>query len=96
MSGDSFAVGDVVELTTMARRYRGVVVKQHADDNLTLCVLFEAPLLNSEVAPAYESQRGWYIFDAYRPRRVEPTDEEVNLAMRILLTGYLPGVDDER
>lgn len=93
-----FEVGDIIELATghgVSVRVRGVVVagkEDRAADNR--CVMFNPPFrsINQDV---YTSQRGWFVFDGYNPHLVEPTEEEEVLAMRILLTGYLPGVDGD-
>jgi hypothetical protein len=58
-------------------------------------VVFFAPgnqLLNN---PIYTSQRAWGALERHLELSIKPPPSEEALAMRILLTNYVPGLDDD-
>jgi hypothetical protein len=85
-------VGEIV----MNDQQIAVVVESPALGNYARIVLLDGSAGRQRaLTSGYAQNRGWYVREEFQLLKRELTDTEGALAMRILLTGYIPGVDDE-
>jgi hypothetical protein len=84
-------IGDIVCHTTIKECVAGVVTGGHITAGFPKIVFFEVPEFTR--SSAYAHNRGWFTSDLQLI--TDPTDQQIATATHILLTGYMPGVDDE-
>lgn len=93
-----FQVGDIGTLAMFSSRYTeriAAVVVTSGPDYLTKVVFLDGSRLPGKTT-GYHANRGWWSPELYDWQPLEnPTPEQIATAAHIVLTGYVPGVDDE-
>ena len=87
-------VGDLITLEPRQRRVAAVVTGRMQNNSYLECVFLDAH--DVPVPSGYADNRCWKAPELYGAQPLtNPTDEQLAAAMHIMLTGYVPGVDDE-
>ena len=93
---DGMDVGDLINYS-WAGLLRPAVVVRHREDAVVTGIVFLGVEDGRFMARtgAYALNRLWWTAKTDHPEITDPTDEQLTTAMHIMLTGYVPGVDDE-